>query len=56
MHHSDPRPCAAHSDPPQNIYNASKEAAKEYGTDLAGGANIAGFLKVANAVRAQGAV
>jgi glutamate dehydrogenase (NADP+) len=40
----------------KNIYSASRVASQEYETDLAGGANIAGFLKVANAVRAQGAV
>ncbi|KAL4435476.1 hypothetical protein ABPG77_006238 [Micractinium sp. CCAP 211/92] len=40
----------------RDIYDASKASADEYGVDLAGGANIAGFLKVAEAVRAQGAV
>lgn len=39
-----------------SIYKASKEAAEEYGTTLQGGANIAGFLKVADAMIAQGAV
>lgn len=39
-----------------NIYDSAKAAADEYGTDLAGGANIAGFMKVAMAVKAQGAV
>ncbi len=39
-----------------NIYKASSEAAKEYGCEdnLVVGANIAGFLKVANAMYAQG--
>ncbi|KAL4419753.1 hypothetical protein ABPG75_006851 [Micractinium tetrahymenae] len=40
----------------RDIYESSKAAADEYNVDLAGGANIAGFLKVAEAVRAQGAV
>ncbi len=41
-----------------NIFNASVSAAKEYGygDDLVVGANIAGFLKVANAMMAQGVV
>ena len=41
-----------------DIYNASKNAAKEYGHegDLLVGCNIAGFLKVANAMMAQGIV
>ncbi|MDD4801731.1 MAG: NADP-specific glutamate dehydrogenase [Syntrophomonas sp.] len=41
-----------------NIYKKSSEAAKEYGLEgnLVAGANIAGFLKVAEAMRAQGAV
>ncbi|PSC71495.1 glutamate dehydrogenase isoform A [Micractinium conductrix] len=39
-----------------DIYDASMAASKEYGVDLAAGANIAGFLKVAEAVKAQGAV
>lgn len=41
-----------------NIYRQISRAAKEYGCegDLAAGANIAGFLKVANAMLAQGAV
>ena len=30
------------------------QAAKEYNTHLQGGANIAGFLKVAEAMKAQG--
>ena len=39
-----------------DIYNASKNAAKEYGHegDLLVGCNIAGFLKVADAMMAQG--
>lgn len=39
-----------------NIYKASSAAAKEYGQEdnLVVGANIAGFLKVANAMYAQG--
>ena len=39
-----------------SIYKASKDAAKEYNTTLQGGSNIAGFLKVADAMVAQGAV
>lgn len=41
-----------------NIYRQISQAAKEYSCegDLAAGANIAGFLKVANAMMAQGAV
>lgn len=38
----------------KNIYQASKKAAKEYDTTLQAGANIAGFLKVAEAMVAQG--
>ncbi|CAL5229166.1 g12441 [Coccomyxa viridis] len=38
----------------KSIFNASKSAAKEYNTHLQGGANIAGFLKVAEAMLAQG--
>ena len=40
----------------KNIYHNSAKAAKEYGMDgnLVAGANIAGFLKVANAMLAQG--
>ncbi len=39
-----------------NIYNAAASAAKEYGCEgnLVAGANIAGFLKVAEAMKAQG--
>ena len=39
-----------------NIYNAASTAAKEYGCEgnLVAGANIAGFLKVAEAMKAQG--
>lgn len=42
----------------ENIYNSSKEAAKEFGFegDLVVGANIAGFLKVAEAMSSQGIV
>ena len=41
-----------------NIYDQCVKAAEEYGCpgDLAAGANIAGFLKVANAMLAQGVV
>jgi glutamate dehydrogenase (NADP+) len=41
-----------------DIYNKSSEAAKEYGKEgnLIIGANIAGFIKVANAMMAQGIV
>ena len=41
-----------------NIYSHVSQAARDYGRagDLAAGANIAGFLKVANAMMAQGAV
>ncbi len=42
----------------KNIYKASYDAAKEYGVegDLVAGANIAGFIKVAEAMKAQGVV
>ncbi len=42
----------------ENIYKNSCEAAKEYGMEgnLVAGANIAGFLKVADAMMAQGIV
>lgn len=42
----------------KDIYHSSKSAAEEYGApgNLARGANIAGFMKVANAMLAQGAV
>ena len=42
----------------KNIFDASVKAAKEYGLgdDLIAGANIAGFLKVAEAMKAQGVV
>ena len=42
----------------KNIYEASYNAAKEYGVegDLVAGANIAGFIKVAEAMKWQGAV
>ena len=41
-----------------NIYDQCVKAAEEYGCpgDLAAGANIAGFLKVANAMLAQGVI
>ena len=41
-----------------NIYNAASNAAKEYGMEgnLIAGANIAGFLKVAEAMMAQGII
>ena len=41
-----------------NIFNSSVEAANKYGLgdDLVAGANIAGFLKVAEAMKAQGCV
>jgi glutamate dehydrogenase (NADP+) len=42
----------------KNIYEASVNAAKEFGMEgnLVAGANIAGFLKVADAMLAQGVV
>jgi len=42
----------------KNIFEASVAAAKEYGVenDLVAGANIAGFIKVAEAMKAQGVV
>ncbi len=42
----------------QNIYSASVKAAADYGLgyDLVAGANIAGFLKVAEAMMAQGII
>ena len=42
----------------KNIFDASIKAANEYGLgdDLVAGANIAGFLKVAEAMKAQGVV
>ncbi len=42
----------------KNIFDSSVQAAKEYGfgDDLVAGANIAGFLKVADAMKAQGVV
>ncbi|EFN55289.1 hypothetical protein CHLNCDRAFT_52469 [Chlorella variabilis] len=40
----------------RSIYQTAKAAAKEYDVSLAAGANIAGFLKVAEAQLAQGAV
>ena len=38
----------------KDIYKSCKEAADEYKTTLQAGANIAGFLKVAEAMKAQG--
>ena len=42
----------------QSIYKASSEAAEEYGApgNLVAGANIAGFVKVADAMLDQGVV
>ena len=42
----------------KNIFDSSVKAAKEYGMegDLIAGANIAGFIKVADAMLAQGVV
>lgn len=40
----------------KGVYESAKSAAEEYDTNLAAGANIAGFLKVADAVMAEGAV
>ena len=40
----------------QGVFRACKAAAEEYGVGLAEGANIAGFLRVAEALVAQGAV
>ena len=40
----------------KDIYDACKKAADEYGATLQAGANIAGFLKVAEAMTAQGVV
>lgn len=42
----------------KNIYKSAKEAAEEYGTpgNLVNGANIAGFLKAAKTMMAQGLV
>ncbi len=42
----------------KNIFDSSVKAAREYGfgDDLVAGANIAGFLKVAEAMKAQGCV
>ena len=36
------------------IYKSAKDAADEYKTTLQAGANIAGFLKVADTMLAQG--
>jgi glutamate dehydrogenase (NADP+) len=42
----------------KNIFENSVKAANEYGLgdDLVAGANIAGFIKVAEAMKAQGCV
>jgi glutamate dehydrogenase (NADP+) len=40
----------------KSVYRTSKAAAEEYGVDLGDGANIAAFLRVADAMVAQGAV
>ena len=42
----------------KNIYESSVKAAREYGAEgnLVAGANIAGFIKVADAMLAQGVV
>ena len=40
----------------KSIYEACDSTAKEYDTTLQAGANIAGFLKVASAMQAQGVV
>ena len=42
----------------KNIFDASIAAANKYGLgdDLVAGANIAGFIKVAEAMKAQGVV
>jgi len=47
-------PCTASQTIMKDIYAASIKSAKEYNTNLQGGANIAGFLKVADAMLAQG--
>ena len=46
--------CGVVQDIMHGIYTACKDAAKEYNTTLQAGANIAGFLKVAEAMIAQG--
>lgn len=40
----------------RSIFAACKDAADEFGCSLADGASIAGFVKVAEAMAAQGAV
>ena len=40
----------------ENIYETCDTTAREYGVSLQAGANIAGFLKVAQAMQAQGVV
>ena len=39
-----------------SIYRSAADAAKEFGVSLQAGANIAGFLKIATAMHAQGCV
>jgi glutamate dehydrogenase (NADP+) len=39
-----------------NIYKSAADAAKEFNVSLQDGANIAGFLKIARAMHAQGCV
>lgn len=40
----------------KSVYEAADTTAKEYGVSLQAGANIAGFIKVAQAMQAQGVV
>jgi len=40
----------------KDIFDNAQSAAKEYDTHLQAGANIAGFLKVADAMLSQGVV
>ena len=40
----------------KSIYDACDSTSKEYNTTLQAGANIAGFIKVAEAMLAQGVV
>ena len=40
----------------KDVYHTAKESAKKYGVELGAGANIAAFLKVGEAMLAQGAV
>jgi glutamate dehydrogenase/leucine dehydrogenase len=50
------RPCHQKQGIMESIYNASAAAAKKYGTSFVNGANIAGFVQVADAMLAQGCV